>query len=76
MSDIPTEVPEGFEAYEVRHPGPRVVHYIVQPGDNLTKIAREYGTTVAEMKSLNIGIADLNLIFPGQLIHVLDNILP
>ena len=72
MSDFAENIPEGFDAYEIREPGPRVVHYIVQPGDNLTKIAQDHGTTVAKMKNLNIGIADLNLIYPGQLVHVLE----
>ena len=64
---------DGFEKYEVRYEGKRVVHYIVQPGDTLYGISREHGTTVPEMKNLNIGIADLDLIFPGQLIHVMKD---
>lgn len=53
-----------------------VVHYIVEPGDTLWGIARKFKTTVQAMRNLNIGIADLNLIFPGQLVHVPTDISP
>jgi lysozyme len=40
-------------------------YYIVQRGDNLTYIAREYGTTVGALVNLN-GIKNPNLIKVGQ----------
>jgi len=39
--------------------------YVVQPGDTLYGIAAELGTTVEELAAAN-GIADPNLIVPGQ----------
>lgn len=44
-------------------------YYTVKKGDNLTKIARAYGTTVPKLKSLN-NIANANLIYVGQKIRV------
>lgn len=41
------------------------VVYTVVPGDNLTRIAERYGTTVAELVAAN-NIANPNLIYPGQ----------
>lgn len=43
--------------------------YTVQPGDYLAAIARRLGTTVAAIVQLN-GIANPNLIFPGQVLRI------
>jgi murein DD-endopeptidase MepM/ murein hydrolase activator NlpD len=43
--------------------------YTVVSGDNLTKIAKAHGTTVAELVKLN-GIKDKNLINVGQVLKV------
>ena len=43
--------------------------YQVQPGDTLWRIAQRYRTTVAALASLN-GIADPNLIYPGQILKL------
>jgi LysM repeat protein len=43
--------------------------YKVVKGDNLTKIAKAHGTTVAELVKLN-GIKDKNLINIGQVLKV------
>lgn len=43
--------------------------YVVQEGDNLTAIARKYGTTVAKLKKKN-SIPNANLIYVGQVIRV------
>ena len=43
--------------------------YTVVKGDNLTKIAKAHGTTVAELVKLN-GIKDKNLINVGQVLKV------
>lgn len=47
----------------------QVEYYIVQSGDNLTKIANRYGTTVNQLVSWN-NIANPNLIYPGQKLRV------
>ncbi len=44
-------------------------YYTVQRGDTLSGIARRYGVTVQYLVNLN-GIANQNLIYPGQLIKV------
>ncbi len=54
----PTAAPSGGEGA-----------YTVQPGDTLSRIAARYGTSVAAIAQLN-GIANLNLIFVGQVLKV------
>lgn len=44
-------------------------YYTVQPGDNLSTIAAEFGTTWQQLASWN-KIANPNLIFPGQVLRV------
>lgn len=44
-------------------------YYTVVRGDNLTKIAKAYGTTVAQIQSWN-KIQNANLIYPGQKLRV------
>lgn len=44
-------------------------YYTVQKGDNLTKIARQYGTTVDQLVKWN-NISNPNLIYPGQKLRV------
>lgn len=46
-----------------------VAYYTVVSGDNLTKIANKYGTTVNQLVSWN-NIANPNLIYPGQKLRV------
>lgn len=43
--------------------------YTVKSGDNLTKIANKYGTTVAKLVSLN-NISNPNLIYVGQVLTI------
>jgi len=45
-------------------------NYTVQAGDNLSKIAKAYGTTVANLMALNPQIADANKIYVGQVIRI------
>ena len=45
-------------------------YYVVKPGDNLTKIAITYGTTVDAIMALNPQIKNKNLIYAGQKIRV------
>ena len=46
-----------------------VQYYTVQPGDNLSTIAANYGTSVDQLVAWN-GIANPNLIYPGQRLRV------
>ena len=48
---------------------PKVEYYTVQKGDNLTKIAKKYGTTVDQLVKWN-GIKNKNLIYAGQKLRV------
>ena len=50
-------------------PKPKKEYYVVQKGDNLTKIANKYNTTVDELVKLN-NIDNPNLIYPGQKLRV------
>jgi LysM repeat protein len=43
--------------------------YVVQPGDTLGSIAQYYGTTVAELASLN-SISNPNVIYAGQVLQL------
>ena len=45
---------------------PDTITYTVKSGDTLSKIAREYGTTVNNIVSLNPSITNPNLIYPGE----------
>lgn len=49
--------------------GTSVEYYKVQPGDTLSGIAQQYGTSVDRLVQLN-GIANKNLIYVGQKIRV------
>ena len=44
--------------------------YIVQPGDNLSTLAQEYGTTVAAILALNPQISNPALIYSGEAISI------
>ena len=48
---------------------PKVEYYVVKSGDNLTKIANRYGTTVNQLVAWN-NIKNPNLIYVGQKIRV------
>ncbi|MEG0378617.1 MAG: LysM peptidoglycan-binding domain-containing protein, partial [Eubacterium sp.] len=55
-TEVPTETPSGDT-------------YTVQSGDTLSEIAERFGTTYEQLASLN-GIADPNIIYPGQVLKV------
>lgn len=51
-------------------PAPAPTHvYVVRPGDTLSGIAGDFGTTYQELASIN-GIANPDIIFPGQVIRL------
>ena len=45
------------------------VHYIVKKGDSLSKIARDYQTTVKQLQAWN-NISNTNIIHPGQKLRI------
>lgn len=49
-----------------------VAIYVVQPGDNLTKIAKMNNTTVSDILKMNPQIKDANKIYPGDEIKIVD----
>lgn len=67
-SEIPeNENPNGNSSFNTR-----TVTYTVQSGDTLWRIALKYGTTVQEIAHIN-GIENPNLIYPGQVLQILEN---
>lgn len=48
---------------------PKEYHY-VKSGENMTLIAKKYGTTLANLRKLNPSIKDINVIYPKQKIRV------
>lgn len=48
------------------------LEYIVQRGDNLSAIAKKYGTTVQELVNIN-HIQNPDLIYPGEKLRILTN---
>lgn len=50
-------------------PSPSVTTYTIQPGDTLSGIAAQYGTSVSSLVALN-GIANPDVIYAGQTIRV------
>ena len=45
---------------------------VVKSGDNLSKIARQYGLSVLDLIAANPGLVNPNLIRPGQEINIPD----
>lgn len=52
---------------------PDTITYTVKSGDTLSKIAREYGTTVNNIVALNPSITNPNLIYPGEVFTIKVN---
>lgn len=50
-------------------PKPKIEYYVVKSGDNLSKIAKKYGTTVNQLVKWN-NIKNPNLIYVGQKLRV------
>uniref|UniRef100_UPI0035E3C1E7 LysM peptidoglycan-binding domain-containing protein n=1 Tax=Listeria booriae TaxID=1552123 RepID=UPI0035E3C1E7 len=51
------------------NPAPVAQYYTIKSGDNLSKIASRYGTTVKQLQTWN-NIKDANKIYAGQKIRV------
>ena len=64
------ETRSGNGGTDVVDPGTTTTVYIVKRGDTFSRIARNHGLLIDELKALNPGIRDINLIFPGQRIIV------
>ena len=69
-SPIPT--PDNPTTPEIPENSGTIV-YTVRSGDTLSEIARDYGTTVNSIVSLNPSITNPNLIYPGQQITIRTN---
>ncbi len=59
----------GYKNPEPTPPEPEKVYYTVKKGDNLTRIAEKYGTTVSQIVAWN-NIANPNIIYVGQVLRV------
>jgi len=46
-----------------------MIQYIIQPGDNLNRVADQFGITMAAIIAANAGL-NPQLIFPGQIILI------
>lgn len=46
-----------------------IIEYVVRPGDYLSRIARQYGTTVTAIAQLN-NIININLIYANQVLRI------
>ena len=67
-----SEIPQNDNPNEDKSFNTRTVTYTVQSGDTLWQIANKYGTTVQEIANIN-RIANPNLIYPGQVLQILEN---
>ena len=61
-STLPLPTPETPEVPSTEN----TIVYTVKSGDTLSEIARDFGTTVSNIVSLNTFITNPNLIYPGQ----------
>lgn len=61
-STLPFPTPEASEVPSTQD----TIVYTVKRGDTLSEIARDFGTTVSNIVSLNTFITNPNLIYPGQ----------
>lgn len=50
-----------------------IVNHVIKKGENLTIIAKAFGTSVSKILKLNPSIKDADLIYPNQKIKVPDN---
>ncbi len=66
------EIPQVENPNQNQQPNTQTVYYTVKKGDTLWDIARTYGTTVSELAEIN-RIENPNLIFPGQVLRILEN---
>ena len=48
----------------------QIINYVVKKGDTLSKIALQFGATVAEIAQIN-KIQNVNLIYPGQIFEII-----
>jgi GH24 family phage-related lysozyme (muramidase) len=64
---------EAERALFLKDVAPTLTKYKVRSGDNLTKIAKKYGTTIRHIQELNPSIKNPNVILIGQLIKVPSN---
>ena len=61
-------IPVGYEPSEMA--APMAVQHVVKAGENLSRIARTYRTTVDDIRAQNPGIRDPNLLSPGTVLSI------
>jgi len=49
---------------------PKKLVYKVKKGDTLSKIAKEFKTTVTKILQVNARVKNKNLIYPGQILNI------
>ncbi len=78
-SPVPTttNVPEGASTYVIKDPlggSTQVFGHIIQPGETLSKIARQYGVSVEELERINRenkkAMKSKDLIIAGEALHI------
>jgi len=67
--EVKQEAPKSEPVSEVKKESTKSITYVVKKGDNLTKIAKKYNTTVAKLVKDN-KIKNKNLIYVGQKIII------
>ena len=65
---VPTTTPQPVQAPSEAEKG-KPIKYTVQPGDNLTKIAAKFNTTVTNLQSLN-NLGNTNYLYVGQVLVI------
>ena len=65
----PTAVAQGETPDTPTTPTGQTIRYTVQPGDTLSELAKEYGTTVADLVALN-DVENPDLIYVGQVLTI------
>lgn len=61
---------QATKSVDKAEPASATTQYQIKPGDNLTKISRQFGTTINDIMKLNPQIKDPNLIYAGKTLNI------